>query len=299
MSRSFDIQLDRLNARVEQGERIDCIFIGSSRVLHGVDPNAIRKAYSNITGSDFKCQNFGVLGMGMKGSAETAGLLAKLYHPRLIIIGTGFMDIGVGLPDNAIAESPIVRYNSGDFNFDGWITSSSLAFRDYLAEISYLAIDNAHTQNDFLLYNSTKPDGFLPLNGHKADNLQNWNNLNAHNKIKTVFTRSVKKILALKKENTQILFIEMPLRTSTFKAVPHAGGYRRVFEDGINSVLQNSGSQMWLTQDLNIVPESGWYESNHMNVDGAETFSTWVGEQLGQAVKDGSLILPEGSQTNP
>jgi len=101
--------------------------------------------------------NFGVLGMGMKGSAETAGLLAKLYHPRLIIIGTGFMDIGVGLPDNAIAESPIVRYNQANFNFDGWITSSSLAFRDYLARDKLPGNrTTAHTQNDFLLY-TTRP----------------------------------------------------------------------------------------------------------------------------------------------
>jgi hypothetical protein len=81
--------------------------------------------------------------------------------------------------------------------------------------------------------------------------------------------------------------------------VPHAAEYRHEFEDGINFVLQGSGSQIWLTQDLNLIPESGWIESNHLNVDGAEIFSKWVGEQLGKSVKDGSLILPEWSQPNP
>jgi hypothetical protein len=298
-NRTFEIQLDRLNTRVDHGEHIDCVFIGSSRVLVGLDPEAVEKAYANITGNDFKCQNFGVLGMGIQGSAGTATMLANLYHPRLIVIGTNFIDFGVGLPDKAIVDSPFVREHSGHINFDGWVTTWSLAFRDYLAEVSYLAIDNAQDEYNYLGYNITKPNGFLPLIGHKTDNMQNWNNLNVHYKITVESTRPVKSILAIKKGNTQILFLEIPLRTSTFKAVPHAAEYRHEFEDGINFVLQGSGSQIWLTQDLNLIPESGWIESNHLNVDGAEIFSKWVGEQLGKSVKDGSLILPEWSQPNP
>jgi hypothetical protein len=297
--RTFESQIYRLNTRFEQGERIDCVFIGSSRVLYGVDPATIRKAYSNITGTDFKCENFGVLGMGIKGSATTASLVQKLYHPRLIIIGTSFLDIPLGAPDDAIVGNPFVRYNLGSFNLDGWVTTRSLAFRDYLAEISYLAIDDPHTKQDYLRYGLTRLDGFLPVRGHKADNLQNWDNLNAHYKITAESTRPVKAILALKQENTQILFIEMPLRTSTFNSVPHTNTYRQAFKDAINPILENGGGQIWYTQDLNLIPESGWFESNHLNIAGAETFSAWVGEQLGKTVKNGSLILPEWGQTNP
>jgi hypothetical protein len=40
------------------------------------------------------------------------------------------------------------------------------------------------------------------------------------------------------------------------------------------------------------IPEAGWWDAAHMNAIGAEIFSKWLGEQVGKAVRKGTIALP-------
>src|SRR4051794_37844514 len=60
--------LDRL---IQRDGPVDCIFIGSSMVLRGIDPEIVSAAYRDETGRSIKCFNFGLFSL----DAAAAGKL--------------------------------------------------------------------------------------------------------------------------------------------------------------------------------------------------------------------------------
>jgi hypothetical protein len=38
-----------------------------------------------------------------------------------------------------------------------------------------------------------------------------------------------------------------------------------------------------------MIPDDGWVDYSHLNVDGADVFSAWLGGQIGEMVIDQSL----------
>ena len=45
----------------------------------------------------------------------------------------------------------------------------------------------------------------------------------------------------------------------------------------------------WQVMHLNIIPDNGWMNRNHLNSTGASIYSQWLGEQIANAVQSGDL----------
>jgi hypothetical protein len=41
----------------------------------------------------------------------------------------------------------------------------------------------------------------------------------------------------------------------------------------------------WQTESLDLIPDNGWVDYSHMNATGAKVFSSWLGQQVGEAEK--------------
>ena len=298
-SYQFEVQLDRIKTRTEKDGYIDCIFVGSSRVLRGINPDTVEELYLKMTGQPIKCQNFGLAGLGMIGSAKIANLLTGLYHPRLIVIGTQFRDIQPQPVDYTILNDPWVQYRTGELNFDGWLTDHSLAFRYFQDEISYLSIGDDQVTQDEAASDQILQNGYFPLgfSGNPLDNLE-WE-MHGTYSIADNSREAIKELLDLRKGDVQILFVEMPIRYDRYKNSKYNYNDEHIFKKEITQLLNKSGSTIWFTQDLNLIQTNGWYESEHMNKTGAEIFSIWLGNQLGTAVKNGTLVIPARATVNP
>ena len=295
---TFEVQLDRIKTRIEKEGYVDCIFLGSSRVLDDINPDTVGKMYLETAGQFIRCQNFGITGLGITGAAKIANILTRLYRPRLIVVGTQFLDIQFQDVDNRILNDPWVRYSTGEFNFDGWLIDHSLAFRYYMDEIRYLSIGDNKANQDEGIPDQILQNGYLPL-GLSTDPLRNlpWE-LHSKYEIPVDSREAVKELLALRKEDVQILFIEMPIRYDRYKSSVYNFNDEHIFKKETTQLLSKSSSAIWFTQDLNLVPINDWHESEHMNSTGAEIFSAWIGNQLGTAVEKGTLVIPARSIVN-
>jgi hypothetical protein len=289
--REFEIEVDRLRVRAAQKGRPDCIFLGSSKVLDGIDPEAMQAAYEEQTGKTLICQNFGVNGMGMLGETQAALALINLYQPRLIIFGTGFQDIHSGDVDQMIAQNPWVRYNLGQFSFDGWVTNSFLSYRYYLAGIGYLTTATPQDQRDFLTWQTILPDGFHPLTG-RAANASSEKPGTQNYIVPPDSIEAIQTFMKEKSQNTQVLFVEMPISPAMYNNNTLAENNRSKFVNTMNTDFDKSQVKIWFTQDLNLIPDERFYDPIHLNATGAKILSAWIGEELGKAVKNGALALP-------
>jgi hypothetical protein len=100
---------------------VDCIFIGSSMVAVGIDPQVFAEAYTAQTGDPLRCFNFGQLGFTAFESAEWAEIVIRRYHPRLLIYGHSMRDYN-SLAEGELAaptNNPWELYQLGEFTIEG------------------------------------------------------------------------------------------------------------------------------------------------------------------------------------
>lgn len=276
-SRQFEIQLARLESRVERQGSVDCIFLGSSMVLRGFNPSAFEASFQAATGRPARCQNFGVRGMNARTAGRVAQVLAPMYHPKLVLYGTHFHDLADTLGykiEPAVADIPWLNYRLGASNFDGWLIDHSMAYRRYLWLVGFIRA------REEAKWASTQIDGFNPRpEKERAVKL----------KLPMTFEMSerqvagLRQVLALKDQGIDVLIVEMPLRPALLDTLKNAGADRDTFVTRLSQWVGGSQGEVIFTQQLHLIPEEGWYNDTHMNLTGAEVFSRWLGEQVGRA----------------
>ena len=116
--------------------------------------------------------------------------------------------------------------------------------------------------------------------------------LKASNPRAFVFTRTqwggLDYFLSLRTQ-TQLLLVEMP---ASYRLVSMIKGDRETFRDFVYQVRDFAARYdvpVITTIDLNLIPDTGWGDTYHLNQSGAEIFSRWLGEQTGSAVNAGEI----------
>src|SRR5215472_7961600 len=127
-SRLLEIQRADLAALSEAEGGVDCIFLGNSLVLFGVDPAAFASELATRTGTPVRCFNFAVGAMSASQVAPIARILAEDYRPRWLIYGVTKRDFNAGDDAPAIESIPWVRYRLGEPSLDGWLAQHSLLY---------------------------------------------------------------------------------------------------------------------------------------------------------------------------
>ncbi|NDJ79099.1 MAG: hypothetical protein GYB65_22850 [Chloroflexi bacterium] len=284
--------LDRLDA--EGG--VDCIFLGSSVVLNGLDPAAFAVAFRTQTGTDITCYNFGVPAL----TAQSAGLLAELlverYEPRLLVYGFTLRAVGERSAQAAevydsIADTPWVAYQRGEANAQGWLVEHSTLLRHYLAYRNWPHDDYTTWRAQFT---DAPPDGYEPFlvtRPFDPATIETPSYFRAY-ALSPAELDGLETILALS-DGTQVLLVEMPLPLFVLEMFDGgAAGYDALLSGEIGDLAAAYDVPLWTTSALDLIPAVGWAEdAHHVNHRGAQLLSRWLAEQVAQAITTGELAL--------
>ncbi len=288
-----NLKFGELDILLDREGRIDCIFVGSSMVLRGINPAIFARAYRKQTGQDIVCYNFGVRASRASSISLLSEILIERYHPRLLVYGFSLRDL-TGEPFNdrqqqEILDSPWLQYQLKSFNVKGWIIDRSEAVRHFLAFHAWL-LPGPDDLKDFPLGSSYR--GYTPFTTRSDIALQA-----APNPHGFIFTQTqwggLKCFLSLRTQ-TQLLLVEMP---ASYRLISMVQGGRETFRDLIyqaRDFIVGYGVPVITTIDLNLIPDSGWSDAYHLQQTGAELFSAWLGDKVGAAVNAGEVTLPRG-----
>lgn len=279
----FDAQIIRIKEREAQDGRIDCIILGDSQILYGIDPAMVEQSYFEKTGKALRCQIFGLGGLKPITAYPLTKILIKNFHPSIIVFGTDLFDytsVQAG-SDASIMSSPWVKYQLGDFSFDGWLIENSSAYRHYLGADRY--VFNAEEKPDYIGSNGHSLKFSEKTNMTEQEQVDYFDSLLDRPEITGDQLDGLHELLALNSDETKIIIVETPVNPVFFTLKKFAYN-RKVYPD-FRNMLENEAAfvntDLWLTQETVQIPANGWYDIVHLNKIGGEYFSRLLGEHLG------------------
>ncbi len=316
----FELQLNDLHNFVQKNGAPDCFILGNSQSLRSVDPQVFNQAYQDQTGKNIRCYNFSVVGANISTTYLFSKILIQQYHPRLLILGTSFLDYTESREnrnDPRFEENAWLDYQLGKASLKGWLIDHSYAFR-LLQLISYGApehLDYTSVNKEIRMWknqltaygygrSSEVMDLSQPAPGSFAKNFielfgkfgtSDWN------------ITSLEDILRLGDDkNIQTLIVEMPydvslmdFRDANDRPLPEDAKIKQ-FVLQINAQIQEIADRyhtpFWQTSQLEIFPADGWHDRYHLNKNGSPVFSQWLAEQMATAVADGQMKDPTAAK---
>ena len=302
----FEIQIARLEKLAAEGEPIDCIFLGNSMVWLGIDPLIVNDKFHERTGQEINCFNFGVSALPASSAGQIAPMLVKRYNPKLLIYGTFARDYAI--PINAedayvVTDTPWLKYQNGEINPKGWLYSHSAVFQyaGHLHDILFMRyLENVFSQSDQPPYQAygldpkfevrtdvhTSPDFESPDNRDPV----RWLN---HYEIRQENLDGLQNIIQQKDNNVQIIVIEMPFYTTALEFFPNGKQDYDTYVKQVDEITASATAPFWHLDEQPNLPPEDWWDYFHLNLQGAEKFSQWIGDHLADSYLQGNLdILP-------
>lgn len=287
----LDLQLVKIDALVRAEGGIDCLFLGNSLALFGMDPVAFASGLAARGGPSLRCFNFAVPGIAVSGTAAIAGILARDHRPALMIYGVAPRDFNDDAEAPSIEATAWIRYRYGIPTIDGWLAEHSRAYR------YFLALAGGHLREPSMLrrFAAGAPRGFLAnatatvFDEAAFESAQRLVSGQMDYPTSDQQLRALEGLLALSSApGVQVALVELPLRLPAARWPPAAmASYRRVM-DRVQRGAQEAGVPFW-TPPPDLVPSDGWVDLWHLNARGAEIFSRWLGERAAHAVEMGEL----------
>ena len=291
----FEIKWFRLQDYVKSHGGVDIIFLGSSLVNTGVDPDIVAQTYYQQTGVHPRIFNFGVEGMTIAPNSVIARLLVERYHPALLIYVTEMRDYiaGNGLEyETPFLKDSWLQYQTGNFNLFGWLADHSSALQHYLPFRNWIRSDYSQTMAFYIKrYQDTSSSGYEPdsMIGVNIDippdpkdpaEVQNFKDYGNY-RIAASRLNDLKSILDFSKnQGTPVLVVEMPVHPTFYVYV---GGemVHEQFQQTISSIVTTNGGSFLPSETcLSTIPLNGRSNRWHLNYIGAPYFSACLGDQL-------------------
>jgi hypothetical protein len=296
-SRRFELQLDGLGRYAAAG-RPDCIVIGNSTVLLGVDPSALSAAYRARTGRDLRCFSFGVAGMSASAVGAIAPILLDDYRPWLLIYVSSVRDVGQSVDGPLLASMPWVRYRRGDLSVDGWLTEHSAAFRYYLLYRQWLDPSRwpaARSRGATTAAGFLRAERRLPLSEALWARVQRAYTETTRQSPSQTELEGFSRLLDLRSSATQIVVVEAPAHERLRRWARHTSAF---YGDAIGRMRQAARRRripFWRVAAWRVIPTDGWTDFVHLNGPGAARFSEWMGTRLAAAVREGRIKVPSAA----
>jgi len=295
----FDLQLAKLNALVDREGGIDCLFLGNSMVLFGLDPDAFDAAYEARTGQTLRSFNFAIGGITVSGVAAMARILAEDYHPWLIIYGLTARDFSAIADAPSIEATPWVRYRRGDSSVDGWLTDHSQLFRYFLRYGWQTQPATKLGQPDFA---ARAPRGFYPFapatifDAAAFDKARGLLSAQLRRDVSEQQRAALNTVLQVSDTGVQLVILEMPVHLDRSQWPEEAtASYQRLMEE-VRQAARGTATPIWPPIETQLVPEDGWFDVWHLNGRGASVVGRWLGERVAAAVQAGELSRPDSTR---
>lgn len=300
-------KLARLEAATRKDGRIDCLIVGSSMVDLGFDPQAFAEGYKGYTGQDIRCFNFGIDALPAVGSAALADILVKDFKPDILIYGTDARDYSVA-PNSedavVILGSNWVKYRLGHFTVEGWLLEHFYLYRyrDSLSRLIRFDYEDALRSSTKLNHEIT-PYGFTPYSTigryiHNPPDPQDdsfqityYYSLLADYEMREENLTGLAQIISQNGQSTQVFVVEMPVPDGYFYFFGNGKDDYKRFIDRITNLANSNDVPFLQTTMRNMIPDDGWVDYSHLNTKGAQIFSQWLGQQVGEAVNQGMISV--------
>jgi hypothetical protein len=296
-SRSFEIQLFRLERFVGQHGPPDCVFVGSSLTLTGLDPAIVARAFAAAAGREIRCFNLGVPGLSATDAAALGRVVAEDLRPWLLVYGATVLDFADSSEGPRLADLPWLRYRAGYFSVAGWLADVSRAYRYYLTYRSWL---DPEARRLMARGFPSRQDGYygMPASGMPVGGLTSP-------LLDRVVTRPVgerhvaalDRLLAIRDDGIELLVLEMPGPVVFSSRLVATAEYRHTI-DRIEETIARRGVVFWRTwRELpgDLIPDTGFRDPLHLNTEGAARLSEWLGKALAAAARRGELRPPSAA----
>jgi hypothetical protein len=302
--RQFEIQVARLEKLIHDGEPIECIFLGNSMVWLGVNPLVVNQIFQDETGQEMHCFNFGVSALPASSAGEIAAMLVQRYRPKLLVYGTFARDYAI--PSDAedayvVSDTPWLKYQNGEFDLRGWLYAHSSVFqytghvRDFLLK-HYL--EDVFVQRDippYQLYGldpkyDIRIDVSAPPDFESKDNRDPVKWL-CNFKIQPENLEGLKKIVQQASNNTQVIIIEMPFYETAYTFFSNGKQDYATYTHQVDSITVSASVPFWQLDEQHPLPPNLWWDYFHLNLEGANEFSQWLGQQLADKYLQGELKI--------
>jgi hypothetical protein len=281
--RSLDIKLSALDIQAAQDE-IDCIIIGSSMPLVGIDPDMLEQELG------IRCFNFSLNGMSALGAGTLGQILAWRYKPNLLIYATdlrAFVETESTLSwRQEIIEAPWTEYQLGQWSFEGWLLSHSALYAE-LAAFSFWTspFDDWFIRSGEL----TDINGYQPHLQQKIDVRQGLTEEEIEGRdiyaslqdyrLEAEETAGLEMLSELPDE-TELILIEMPVHESFFLYMGNGQEDRRIFIDELEDFSIRNGVPFIASYGSVHIPDDLWADRNHMIKAGATLFTQWLAGEI-------------------
>jgi len=304
----LELQLNILDKFVRENGAPDCFIFGSSQAFREVDPIAFARAYEAAGGEHVTCYNFGVTGSQIWTTSILNKILIQKYHPRLVVIGTSFLDYTEGREfqiDERFKENDWLEFQTSKFTLGGWLTEHSYAWRA-LTLLSYAAPygmrysevlrearkwDGEIAESGFAI-SQKSIDPSVPVETGFVKNLQQeFGNFGVSERNLSALEET---IAFSQQAGAQALLAEMTYHPALLELKDQKGNPRvdkepiLSFIGKVNARLNDIAARheiVFLEFDPNVsLPETGWFDLYHLNRVGAEVFSQWLGGQAAQVL---------------
>lgn len=288
----FETQLANLRDRIARGETVDCIFIGNSQVLYGINPTVVENAYYDKSGNTIHCQNFGLGGLTPLTSGSLARMLIKNFHPSLIVFETGVLDYAASSmegTDASIMSSPWMKYQLGEFSIDGWLYEYSNGYRllfGFDRTLKYIEESDTHIEADGFSKLEDKSD--TPL----EDQIKFFDNSLDLLAMTDRQVKGLEGLLALNPSQVKIVIIETPTHPVFYATKRKVRNLYPDFENMLSVRASAAGVPLWLTRDVVSLPEDQWHDLAHLNEEGSTYFSRQIGVFLASVYTPPDQSIP-------
>ena len=302
--RQFEIQVARLEKLIQDGEPVDCIFLGNSMVWLGINPLVVNQTFQESTGQKIRCFNFGVSALPASSAGQIAPMLVQKFHPKLLIYGTFARDYAIPIDAEdayVIFDTPWLRYQNGDFNLQGWLYahSSLIQYKGHMRDYLFMNF----LEDVFVLRESPpyQAYGLDPKYDIRTDvraspDFESTNNRDpvkwlGHYKIQQENLDGLQKIVQQSDNSVQVIVIEMPFYETALEFFPNGRQDYETYIQRVESIAASSGTPFWHLDEQPLLSSDNWWDYFHLNLQGAELFSEWLGSQLANQYLSGHLSL--------
>lgn len=302
--RQFEIQIARLEKLVNEGESIDCIFLGNSMVWLGINPLVVNQSFLEKTGQEIHCFDFGVSALPASSAGQIAPMLVQKFHPKVLIYGTFARDYAVPLDAEdayAVSDTPWLKYQNGKFNLQGWLYahSSLMQYKGHMRDYLFMNfLEDVFVPRDVPPYQAygLDPKYDIRTDVRASPDFESKDNRDPvkwlrHYKIQRENLDGLQKIVQQSDNGVQVIVIEMPFYETALKFFSNGKQDYDAYVQQVDSITAASLTPFWRVDEQPALVPEDWWDYFHLNLQGADLFSEWLGSQLADEYLLGNLTL--------
>lgn len=290
----FELQLQNLQRYIAQQGPPDCFILGNSQALRGLDPAVFNSVYREQTGQPIACYNFSVVGTNLSTTLYFSRILLEQYQPRLLIIGTNFLDFSESREnriDTRFEDNPWIQYRLGRPSIQGWLVEHSYAYR-LLLFASYGVADGlslqsirrelrqwTHSLSEYGYGASSET--IDPAEAMKPGFIKNFLAQFGSYTTSQWNLDSLEQIVQrAQSQGSQVVVVEMPYHPSLLDLDPALPAFVGRVNQAIKNITAGKGIPYLQTATLALIPDQGWHDRYHLNSLSSPLFSRWLAEHI-------------------